>query len=155
MNLALLSVGKPLSYEAHAQVIVDKGVLITETTERNPRKWLKLFKAHGLVTIRKGVAIRHALNAQRRSADIIGMDDLESAGHTGEEAVDNCAASTRAYDAVCALHRLGRVRQRSATDGAGARHRAQEHGQALHGDVRSGHPHGNRQALVEHITRAY
>ena len=42
-----------------------------------------------LVMIRKGAAIRHALNVLRMSADITSMDGLESGGHPGEEAVDN------------------------------------------------------------------
>jgi len=96
VNLTLLPVGKPPNYDAYAQVIIDEGVPIVETAGRNPGKWIKLFKEHGIVIIHKCVAIRHALTAQRLGADIISMDGFECGGHPGEEVVGNWILLPRA-----------------------------------------------------------
>ena len=72
------------NYDAYAQVIIDERVPIVETAGRNPGKWIKLFKEHGIVIIHKCVAIRHALTAQRLGADIISMDGFECGGHPGD-----------------------------------------------------------------------
>jgi len=96
VNLTLLPVGKPPNYDAYAQVIIDERVPIVETAGRNPKKWIKLFKENGLVTIHKCVAIRHALSAQRAGADIISMDGFECGGHPGEEVVGNWVLLPRA-----------------------------------------------------------
>eukprot|EP01084_Bolivina_argentea_P284232 487068_1 len=89
VNLTLLPVGKLPDYDGYAKVIIDEGVPVVETAGRNPEKWIKLFKANGLVCIHKCVAIRHALTAQRVGADIISMDGWECGGHPGEEVVGN------------------------------------------------------------------
>jgi NAD(P)H-dependent flavin oxidoreductase YrpB (nitropropane dioxygenase family) len=74
---------------AYCDVIIDEGIKIVETAGRNPGKFIKKFKAAGLIVIHKCVAIRHALTAKRLGADIISMDGFECAGHPGEEDVGN------------------------------------------------------------------
>eukprot|EP01084_Bolivina_argentea_P085346 154239_1 len=80
VNLTLLPVGKQPDYDAYAQVMIDERIPVVETAGRNPAKWIKLFKANGIVCIHKCVAIRHALSAQRAGADIISMDGFECGG---------------------------------------------------------------------------
>jgi nitronate monooxygenase len=48
-----------------------------------------VFKAAGLTTIHKCVAIRHALSAERAGCDIISLDGFECAGHPGEDDIGN------------------------------------------------------------------
>ncbi len=51
-------------YDEYAQVVIDEGVKVVETAGSNPKKWITLFKSHGITTIHKCVTIRHALSAQ-------------------------------------------------------------------------------------------
>ena len=48
-----------------------------------------MFKAAGLTTIHKCVAVRHALSAQAAGVDIVSMDGFECAGHPGEDDIGN------------------------------------------------------------------
>lgn len=90
VNLTILpSMGPPPPYEEYARVIVEEGVRVVETAGSNPKKWIKLFKDAGLITIHKCVAIRHALSAERLGVDIVSLDGFECAGHPGEEDVGN------------------------------------------------------------------
>lgn len=90
VNLTILpSMGPPPPYEEYAKVIIEEGVKVVETAGSNPKKWIKLFKDAGLITIHKCVAIRHALSAERLGVDIISLDGFECAGHPGEEDIGN------------------------------------------------------------------
>jgi len=90
VNLTILpSMGSPPPYEEYAKVIIEEGVKVVETAGSNPKKWIKLFKNSGIVTIHKCVAIRHALSAERLGVDIISLDGFECAGHPGEEDIGN------------------------------------------------------------------
>jgi nitronate monooxygenase len=44
---------------------------VAETAGSNPAKWIGMFKAAGLITIHKCVAVRHALSAERAGVDIV------------------------------------------------------------------------------------
>lgn len=89
VNLTLLPALAPPDYGSYADVIISEGIRVVETAGRNPGKWIKKFKAAGLVVIHKCVAVRHALTAERLGADVISMDGFECAGHPGEEEVGN------------------------------------------------------------------
>ena len=86
VNLTILpTMGEPPPYEEYAKVIIEEGVKVAETAGSNPKKWIGMFKAAGLVTIHKCVAVRHALSAERAGVDIVSMDGFECAGHPGED----------------------------------------------------------------------
>ena len=90
VNLTILpTMGKPPPYEEYARVIIEEGVQVVETAGSSPKKWIKLFKQAGIVTIHKCVTIRHALSAERYGVDIISLDGAECAGHPGEEDIGN------------------------------------------------------------------
>ena len=91
VNLTILpTMGKePPPYEEYARVMIDEGVPIVETAGSNPKKWIKMFQAAGIITIHKCVTIRHALSAERMGVDIISLDGMECAGHPGEGGVGN------------------------------------------------------------------
>jgi nitronate monooxygenase len=90
VNFTILpTLGNPPPYDEYAQVVIEEGVKVVETAGSNPKKWITLFKGHGITTIHKCVTIRHALSAQKLGVDIISLDGFECAGHPGEEDVGN------------------------------------------------------------------
>lgn len=90
VNLTILpTMGKPPPYEEYANVLIEEGVKIVETAGSNPKKWIKMFKKAGIVTIHKCVTIRHAVSAQKMGVDIISLDGFECAGHPGEGDIGN------------------------------------------------------------------
>lgn len=89
-NLTILpTMGTPPPYEAYARVFIEENVPIVETAGSNPKKWIRMFKEAGIVTIHKCVTIRHALSAEKLGVDIISLDGMECAGHPGEGDVGN------------------------------------------------------------------
>ena len=89
-NLTILpTIGAPPPYEEYARVIIEEGIKVVETAGSNPKKWVKIFKDAGLISIHKCIAIRHALSAQRIGVDIISLDGFECAGHPGEDDIGN------------------------------------------------------------------
>jgi NAD(P)H-dependent flavin oxidoreductase YrpB (nitropropane dioxygenase family) len=90
VNLTILpTMGTPPPYKEYAQVIIDEHVPIVETAGSNPKQWIQMFQAAGIITIHKCVTIRHALSAQKMGVDIISLDGMECAGHPGEGDVGN------------------------------------------------------------------
>jgi len=78
INLTILPhMGTPIPYDEFADVIIKSGVKIVETAGSNPKKWISLFKKHGVLTIHKCVAIRHALKAQKLGVDCVSLDGFE------------------------------------------------------------------------------
>ena len=70
-------------------MVIEAGVKVVETAGSSPKKWITLFKSHGIVTIHKCVTIRHALTAERLGVDMVSLDGFECAGHPGEADVGN------------------------------------------------------------------
>ena len=96
VNLTILpAMGQPPPYAEYARVIIEEKVPIVETAGSNPKKWVSLFKAAGIITIHKCVTIRHALSAQRLGVDIISLDGFECAGHPGEGDIGNFVLQAR------------------------------------------------------------
>lgn len=90
VNITLLPVGVPPDYEGIVKVIIEEGVRFVETAGRvPPPELLNPMKEVGIKIIHKCVAIRHALSAHRRGADMISMDGFDCGGHPGEEDVGN------------------------------------------------------------------
>jgi len=90
VNLTILpTMGKPPPYREYARVIIEEKVQVVETAGSNPREWIRMFKATGIITIHKCVTIRHALSAERMGVDIISLDGFECAGHPGEGDIGN------------------------------------------------------------------
>eukprot|EP00041_Stephanoeca_diplocostata_P010302 m.163489 g.163489 ORF g.163489 m.163489 type:complete len:381 (+) comp18103_c0_seq7:142-1284(+) len=96
VNLTLLPSLKPLDYPGYVRAIVEEDVKIVETAGRSPKDLVPLFKEHGITTIHKCVAIRHALSAERLGVDIISIDGFECAGHPGEEDIGNWILAAKA-----------------------------------------------------------
>lgn len=103
INLTILPAMVPPDYESFAKVIVDSGVKVVETAGNNPKKWVGMFKAAGLICIHKCVTIRHARSAERMGVDIISMDAFECAGHPGEGDVGGMVLFARAAQEIKGL----------------------------------------------------
>jgi len=84
VNLTILPAIVPPDYEAYAQAIIDAGVKIVETAGNDPKKFVKIFKDAGCISIHKCVTIRHAKSAEKLGVDILSVDSFECAGHPGE-----------------------------------------------------------------------
>jgi NAD(P)H-dependent flavin oxidoreductase YrpB (nitropropane dioxygenase family) len=82
----------PPDYEAYAKVIVDSGIKVVETAGNDPKKYVKIFKDGGCISIHKCVTIRHALSAEKIGVDIISIDGFECAGCVGQF---DCRSSIR------------------------------------------------------------
>lgn len=101
VNLTILpTMGPPPPYEEYAKAIIEEGVRVVETAGNNPKKWVTLFKQHGLISIHKCVAIRHALSAEKLGCDIISLDGFECAGHPGEDDVGNFVLQAKGAKAL-------------------------------------------------------
>jgi NAD(P)H-dependent flavin oxidoreductase YrpB (nitropropane dioxygenase family) len=81
VNLTILPAMVPPDYDAYAKAIVDGGVKIVETAGNDPKKFVKIFKDGGCISIHKCVTIRHALSAEKIGVDIISIDGFECAGY--------------------------------------------------------------------------
>lgn len=84
VNLTILPSILPPDYDGYAKAIIDGGVKIVETAGNDPKKFVKMFKDAGCISIHKCVTVRHALSAEKIGVDIISMDSMECAGHPGE-----------------------------------------------------------------------
>lgn len=100
VNLTILPAINPPDYLGYAKGIIESGVKIVETAGNNPKKWVKLFKTAGLISIHKCVTIRHALSSQRIGVDIISMDGFECAGHPGEDDIGGLVLLAKAAKAL-------------------------------------------------------
>jgi nitronate monooxygenase len=87
VNLTILPMLRPVSYEAYAQAIVESGVKIVETAGRNPEPFLPGFKQAGIKVIHKCTSVRHSVKAEKIGCDAISIDGFECAGHPGEDDV--------------------------------------------------------------------
>ncbi len=87
INLTLLPMLKPVSYDDYVRAIVESGVEIVETAGRNPEPYMPAFKEAGIKVIHKCTSVRHALKAERLGCDAISIDGFECAGHPGEDDV--------------------------------------------------------------------
>ncbi|KAG0744886.1 hypothetical protein G6F62_009774 [Rhizopus arrhizus] len=85
VNLTFLPAIVPPPYEEYVKAIIEEGVKVVETAGNNPGKYIKMFKAAGVIVLHKCTAIRHAISAHHLGVDVISMDGFECAGHPGED----------------------------------------------------------------------
>jgi len=81
VNLTILPAIQPPDYDGYAHAIVEAGVKIVETAGNDPKKFVKIFKDGGCISIHKCVTIRHALSAEKIGVDITSIDGFECAGY--------------------------------------------------------------------------
>jgi NADH:quinone reductase (non-electrogenic) len=89
VNLTILPTITPPPYAEYMNVIIESGIKIVETAGNSPKDFIGRFKEHGIKTLHKCTAVRHALSAERHGVDIVSIDGFECAGHPGEDDVPN------------------------------------------------------------------
>lgn len=94
VNFTLLPSINPPDYKAFAQVAVDEGIRIFETSG-NPKPIIEILRSVESIIIHKCVEIRHALKAETLGVDAISIDGFECAGHPGEQDVSSLILLSR------------------------------------------------------------
>lgn len=87
VNLTMLPTASPPPYEGYLDAAIAGGVRVLETAGMVPPEFFAKAKAAGMIIIHKCTAVRHAVSAQKRGADMISIDGFEAAGHPGEDDV--------------------------------------------------------------------
>ena len=87
VNLTMLPTSSPPPYEAYLDTAIASGVRVIETAGMVPPEYFAKAKNAGVTVIHKCTAVRHALSAEKRGADMISIDGFEAAGHPGEDDV--------------------------------------------------------------------
>lgn len=96
VNFTLLPAINPPDYVAFAQVAVDEGITIFETSG-NPLPIIKTLRSVDSIIIHKCVSLKHAKKAQSMGVDAISIDGFECAGHPGEDDVTSLILLARCH----------------------------------------------------------
>lgn len=100
VNLTILPSMNPPDYEGFARAIIEAGVKVVETAGNDPKKYVKIVKDGGAISIHKCVTIRHCLSAEKMGVDILSVDGFECAGHPGEADIGNLVLLAKAAQKV-------------------------------------------------------
>ena len=101
VNLSLFPSLRPIDNELYAEVILDEGVPVVETSgHRPPEDLVAKLKSRGVKTMHKCVSVRHALSAQRAGVEAVTMFGSEGGGHIGQLGLTTMALVPRAVDAM-------------------------------------------------------
>jgi len=101
VNLSLFPALRPIDNDLYADVILEEGVPVVETSgARPPQDLLARLQSGGVKTMHKCVSARHALNAQKAGVDAVTVFGSEGGGHIGELGLTTMVLVPRAADAV-------------------------------------------------------
>jgi NAD(P)H-dependent flavin oxidoreductase YrpB (nitropropane dioxygenase family) len=101
VNLSLFPALRPIDNELYADVILDEGVPVVETSgHRPPEDLLARLKHGGVKTMHKCVSVRHAQSAQRAGVDAVTVFGSEGGGHIGELGLATMVLVPRAADVL-------------------------------------------------------
>jgi nitronate monooxygenase len=101
VNLSLFPALRPIDNDLYADVILEEGVLVVETSgARPPQDLLARLQSGGVVTMHKCVSPRHALSAQKAGVDAVVMFGSEGGGHIGELGLTTMVLIPRTADAL-------------------------------------------------------
>ena len=101
VNLSLFPALRPIDNDLYADVILEEGVPVVETSgARPPQDLLARLQSGGVKTMHKCVSARHALNAQKAGVDAVTVFGSEGGGHIGELGLTTMVLVPRAADTV-------------------------------------------------------
>ena len=101
VNLSLFPALRPIDNDLYADVILEEGVPVVETSgARPPQDLLARLQSGGVKTMHKCVSARHALNAQKAGVDAVTVFGSEGGGHIGELGLTTMVLVPRTADAV-------------------------------------------------------
>lgn len=85
VNINLFPMMRPIDNNEYADVLIEKGVKVVETSGHSaPEDLCARFKEAGMIWIHKCVGVRYALKVQDLGADIITVVGYENGGATGK-----------------------------------------------------------------------
>ena len=101
VNINLFPALAPVDNKEYAEVLVDKGVKIVETSGHSaPADLCGRFKEAGMTWIHKCVGVRYALKVQEMGADIVTVVGYENGGATGRLDIGTLVLVPRVVEAV-------------------------------------------------------
>jgi nitronate monooxygenase len=101
VNLSLFPALRPIDNDLYAEVILEEGVPVIETSgARPPQDLLARLNSAGVKTMHKCVSPRHALSAQKAGVDAVTVFGSEGGGHIGELGLTTMVLIPRAADVV-------------------------------------------------------
>ena len=101
VNLSLFPALRPIDNDLYADVILEEGVPVVETSgSRPPQDLLVRLGSGGVKTMHKCISVRHALNAQKAGVDAVTVFGSEGGGHIGELGLTTMVLVPRTVDSV-------------------------------------------------------
>lgn len=101
VNLSLFPALRPIDNDLYADVILEEGVPVVETSgSRPPQDLLARLGSGGVKTMHKCISVRHALNAQKAGVDAVTVFGSEGGGHIGELGLTTMVLVPRTVDSV-------------------------------------------------------
>ena len=101
VNLSLFPALRPIDNDLYADVILEEGIAVVETSgARPPQDLLARLSSGGVKTMHKCVSSRHALSAQKAGVDAVTVFGSEGGGHIGELGLTTMVLVPKAADAV-------------------------------------------------------
>ena len=101
VNINLFPAMRPVDNEEYADVLVEKGVGVVETSgHAAPEELCQRFKAAGMVWMHKCVGVRYVLKAQSLGAEIVTVVGYENGGATGKLDIGTMVLIPRVVEAT-------------------------------------------------------
>jgi len=101
VNLSLFPALRPIDNDLYADVILEEGVPVVETSgSRPPHDLLARLGSGGVKIMHKCISARHALNAQKAGVDAVTVFGSEGGGHIGELGLTTIVLVPRTVDTV-------------------------------------------------------
>ncbi len=101
VNINLFPSMRPIDNNDYAEILVDKGVKVVETSgHAAPEELGNRFKEAGMTWIHKCVGVRYAKKAQSLGADIVTVVGYENGGATGKLDIGTMVLIPSVVDAV-------------------------------------------------------
>lgn len=101
VNLNLFPALRPIDNMLYAEVIVEEGVPIVETSgHRPPSELVEMLKSAEIITMHKCTNIQHALSAQNQGVDAVTLFGHEGGGHISDLGLTTLVLVPRAVDAL-------------------------------------------------------
>jgi len=100
VNINIFPTLKPVSNEHYIDVALEEGVMVIETSGRNPARYAQQIKSGGAVFMHKCARVRDARTAERLGVDIVEIVGFECGGHPSMEEVTTLVLLPQTVDAV-------------------------------------------------------
>jgi enoyl-[acyl-carrier protein] reductase II len=83
-----------------ADVIINQHIKIVFTSAGNPKKFIDVLKANGIIVIHVVPSVKFALKAEEAGCDAVVGEGVEAGGHNGQDEITTMALIPQIVDAV-------------------------------------------------------